>query len=734
MFNSSSAENRCSFVLLAVLLLTSLGVNVFLFAFPLFALQQQLPGGWVGAVFSGYFLARLLAAPLAGFLSDSWSPRFLLPGTTLFCAVAAGGCYLSLSPQMLLSVQFCLGLGTGTIKTVALALLAKLAPAKRRGRIFGWSNAATNAVFFVGPACGGLLFFYSQMQLIPAFLSVCMLLSTLLLLRCPLHSTVEKSADDRQQRAETVIPRPHRIGETSALLAAICGRTLGISTLLTFFPMMAAAQLHLPAWRIGLLVAVPGGISCILLPLTGRLADTLPRSFLTLFGLLLSATALLFAPAADSITAFLLIGVATGVGSALSLPSSMHLATTTPDSSGTAMGMFQTAAGVGLLLGPMISGVLVQYSGSAATGLQAAGVLGAVSCIPFAITLFCGRVSFGTREHSHPARRVIAVLPLITLAVALPSFITNLTAARERFHGNTELQTAAGLAMGGIVHIKMAGEKEKTAEAAERAFAEINRLQQEYDHRSIDGAIGRINRAAGKEAVAVSDSTFALIKRALLVGERSEGVFDITIGAVSVLPFYYRNAAAEEKKSLVDYSKVLLDEKKRTVFLPEQGMALDLGGLAKGSIVDAATGILKDAGITAALIEASGDFFCYGDRSWRVGIQDPRSSELLGIIEVKNAGVCGSGDYYQYETADGERRHHILNPALLRSAQKSIGVTTVAPSAELADALATTLFIMGPEQGKKFLRKWPNCSALWVLPDGTLSASRGFPRLQPLKL
>ncbi len=295
-------------------------------------------------------------------------------------------------------------------------------------------------------------------------------------------------------------------------------------------------------------------------------------------------------------------------------------------------------------------------------------------------------------------------------------------------------RTFADIAMGGIVHIKMAGVKESfAATAAEKAFATIDSLAEDFDHRSREGSIGRVNDAAGREPALVSADAFALIKRALDFARLSSGVFDISIGAVTTAPFYYREKSTVDK-SLVDYRKVVIDGDKKTVFLPEEGMALDVGGLAKGTIIDAAAGKIRQAGVAAALIEANGDFFCYGKRSWRVGVQDPRADSLLGVIEVKNAGVCGSGDYYQYDDStveEGGRKHHILDPSRLTSAHKSIAVTAIAPSAELADALATTLFIMGPVKGLAFLQKLPGCSALWVLPDRQLVASPGFPPFLP---
>lgn len=98
----------------------------------------------------------------------------------------------------------------------------------------------------------------------------------------------------------------------------------------------------------------------------------------------------------------------------------------------------------------------------------------------------------------------------------------------------------------------------------------------------------------------------------------------------------------------------------------------------------------------------------FGERVWTIGIRNPRGKGIIGHIKVKNSAVCGSGDYYQFITPvskdDKARKHHIFDPALLQSSTESIATTTVAPDAETADALATTVFIMGPKKGLNLLK------------------------------
>ncbi len=299
--------------------------------------------------------------------------------------------------------------------------------------------------------------------------------------------------------------------------------------------------------------------------------------------------------------------------------------------------------------------------------------------------------------------------------------------AQETFH-------YADVSMGTVVRLTLIADAEEVAGlAASKALTRIRKLAKDYDHRPAAASISRINAAAGIQPVPVTVGAFDLIKRALEFCDKTGGVFDITIGAVTITPGYYAGYY-EEKKSLVNYRLVQLDAQKRTVFLPKEGMALDLGGMAKGTIIDSAVAVLKREGIQSGIVEAGGDFFCFGKKGWKVGIQHPRQNALLGIVVISEKGVCGSGDYYQYivkeESGKKKRMHHIINPQKSRSAEKSAGVTVIAPTAELADIVATTLFILGHEKGQDFLEKeFPGLAALWVLPDLKIVKTDNFPTL-----
>lgn len=293
--------------------------------------------------------------------------------------------------------------------------------------------------------------------------------------------------------------------------------------------------------------------------------------------------------------------------------------------------------------------------------------------------------------------------------------------------------------MGTVVNLTLLTPVESaTEQTAQETITLMQNLQKDFDHRNKRGSVGRINHAAGKKSIKVSDKAFRLIERGLEISEKSNGNFDITIGAVTTTPFYYAldTDRFAQKKKLVNYRLVKTYPLEKRVKLPLQGMALDLGGLAKGTIIDAAASHLKKSGIHTAMIEAGGDFMVFGERNWIIGIRNPRGKGIIGSIEIKNRAVCGSGDYYQFITPvspdDKNRKHHIFDPARLQSSATCIATTTVAPNAETADALATAVFIMGPEKGTVFIEKhFPDCAAMWILPDMTIRTTSGFPTIIP---
>lgn len=268
------------------------------------------------------------------------------------------------------------------------------------------------------------------------------------------------------------------------------------------------------------------------------------------------------------------------------------------------------------------------------------------------------------------------------------------------------------------------------AQAGEQALADvmaemerINKLMSPYIEAS---ELSRINESAGSEGVVVSQELFDLIRRAIEFGRLSEGAFDITYASVGHL-YQYREqirpsvAQREKAVALVDYHLIKLDAEQRRVTLPRAGMKIDLGGIAKGHAVDNAIGILKVAGINHAIVTAGGDSRVLGDhrgRPWVLGVKHPRGEGSILRLPLSNLAISTSGDYERYFEVDGRRYHHIIDPRSGDSSRHLLSATVLADDSTTADALSTTLFVMGAEAGLALVNKMPNVSCVLVKPNG----------------
>jgi thiamine biosynthesis lipoprotein len=324
--------------------------------------------------------------------------------------------------------------------------------------------------------------------------------------------------------------------------------------------------------------------------------------------------------------------------------------------------------------------------------------------------------------------RIFLVLGFILL-LALPSI---LPAQDDRLFRQSRIL------MGTSVEITVSRVEPKTAEEAmEAAFQEVERINRLMSHYRPGSEVSQISRHAGQKEVRVSPETLEVIERALYFSRLSDGSFDITIGPVFRLWNFREGKIPEEevlKENLerVDYRKIKIDRGRSTVFLEGPRMELDLGAIAKGYAVDRACAVLKKSGIGNFLVNAGGDLKVGGEKekglSWTIGIQHPRlPSEFIAKLKPKDAGVATSGDYEKSFVIDGERYHHILVPSTGMPARECQSVTILAPSAMDADALATTVFVLGPKKGFALIEKMPGVHAIIVNRRGSVLLSPNWP-------
>lgn len=274
----------------------------------------------------------------------------------------------------------------------------------------------------------------------------------------------------------------------------------------------------------------------------------------------------------------------------------------------------------------------------------------------------------------------------------------------------------------------------------EEALAEITELEALLSTNLETSDVYKINQAAGKEAIAVDPRTFRLIEAAIEASKASQGRFDISIGAISQL---WKIGSTDARKPLdeeiqaalpaIDYTKVELDKTKQTVKIAD-GMTLELGAISKGFIADEIKAFFTQKGITTAVINLGGNVIVMGtspnnSKGWKVGVQDPDDvrGTTVGSVHRTDSSIVTSGIYERYLELDGVRYHHILNPKTGYPVANTIsGVTVFAKTSTQADALSTSLFVMGLEEGLAYINQLEGVEAVFIDQDRGVHISDGL--------
>lgn len=271
--------------------------------------------------------------------------------------------------------------------------------------------------------------------------------------------------------------------------------------------------------------------------------------------------------------------------------------------------------------------------------------------------------------------------------------------------------------------------------AIQGAFTEVARVETVMSEWIPTSPISLVNSGSGS-AVPAPQELVAIVTRAIAISEQTDGAFDVSwrplgdvwqVGddAATVPEAEVVNAAL----GLVEYSEIGLTDD--TILLPRPGMALGLGGIAKGYGVDRAAQVLREAGLQRFYIDGGGDIYVGGDaggRDWHVGVRDPRGgpTDLIAVVNAHDRAVVTSGDYERYSIIDGRRYHHIVDPRTGYPAEGCRSVTVVGPSAEWADAMATAVFVLGHEAGLRMINQIDDAEALVIDDDGQVWPSNGF--------
>jgi thiamine biosynthesis lipoprotein len=247
--------------------------------------------------------------------------------------------------------------------------------------------------------------------------------------------------------------------------------------------------------------------------------------------------------------------------------------------------------------------------------------------------------------------------------------------------------------------------------------------------------ISHVNARASEAPIEIGAELFGLVERSLALSAASGGAFDITYDSVGYLyDFRARqrptDSEIEARLPAVDYRHVVLDRERHTIFFKTAGVRINLGGIAKGYVVERAAALLRARGVEHALLNAGGDTRVIGDRRgqpWIVGIRHPRvADEVVTRLPLVDEAISTSGDYERYFEENGRRYHHILNPATGRPTEDILTVTVIGPDGTLTDGLDTAIFVMGVEKGLALIEAYPEYETIIVDAAGKVSYSKGL--------
>lgn len=271
------------------------------------------------------------------------------------------------------------------------------------------------------------------------------------------------------------------------------------------------------------------------------------------------------------------------------------------------------------------------------------------------------------------------------------------------------------------------------------AEQEIRRLENLLSV-TLDGSeIKQINENAGKEPVRIPTETLELLQTSKDLGAETGNAFDIAI-----YPIVKAWGFTEEEQSvppqetidqllpLTDLNDLILDKENSTAYLEKEGMAVDLGGIAKGYASDSVKALLKGKGVESALLSLGGNICTIGNKPdgspWKAVVQNPLdANDYVGLLEISDTCVITSGGYQRYFEENGKQYHHIINPATGWPAESGLlSVTIVCDSGTKADALSTALFVMGLEDALEYWKTQDDFEAIFVTTDGEVVATEGL--------
>jgi len=243
------------------------------------------------------------------------------------------------------------------------------------------------------------------------------------------------------------------------------------------------------------------------------------------------------------------------------------------------------------------------------------------------------------------------------------------------------------------------------------AIEEIKRIEALLTTFKDDSQTNKINRAAGLQPVVVDREVFNLIQRSIKISELTQGAFDLSYGSIDKKLWNFDQtmislpdpSLAKKMVRLINYRNIILDSSNCSVLLKHKGMRIGFGGIGKGYAADRGKEILIDLGVKSGVVNASGDLTVWGSqidgKPWTIGIADPDTRIPFSSISLKGMAIATSGNYEKFVTINGKRYSHTIDPKTGFPVSGIKSVSIISPMAELSDALATPVTVMGLKAG-----------------------------------
>lgn len=272
----------------------------------------------------------------------------------------------------------------------------------------------------------------------------------------------------------------------------------------------------------------------------------------------------------------------------------------------------------------------------------------------------------------------------------------------------------------------------------EQAIKETIRVENLISSWKPTSQTSKINKNAGIQPVKVDNELLQLIKRSKRISDLTNGLFDISYASVDKIWYFNKpmnnlpdSTEVIKSVSKINYKNIIINEEKSTVFLVKKGMKIGFGSIGKGYVAEKVKKMLQKNGVKAGLVNASGDLTTWGNhpltKKWKINIADPNKIfSKIGNFYLHNNSVVTSGSYAKYIEFNGNRYSHIINPKTGWPVRGLKSVTVFCKNTELADALATSVFVMGKEKGLALINQLNGIECLLVNSDDTLTPSKNL--------